>query len=162
MPTQAPQLRDIHVPHVSAWWPLAPGWWILLAFLVLAAVFAVIALRRRRARARYVHGVLATLRDAEARYASDGDAAAFASAAHDLLRRVARTRDPASVTLSSRAWRDTLARLAPRRDITRLVILEDAMYRPGAELDIRATAADVDAWVRDVLATKRGRSHAPA
>ena len=32
-PTQLP-LRDLHLPEVIGWWPLAPGWWCLI---VLAA-----------------------------------------------------------------------------------------------------------------------------
>lgn len=33
------QLRDIHLPKPISWWPLAPGWWILMAIiLILLAV----------------------------------------------------------------------------------------------------------------------------
>ncbi len=48
-PQQLP-LRDIHLPASVSWWPLAPGWWVLL-LVVLAAAFAVyryIRYRRRR------------------------------------------------------------------------------------------------------------------
>jgi uncharacterized protein DUF4381 len=32
-PEQIP-LRDLHLPEAVGWWPLAPGWWILLTFAV--------------------------------------------------------------------------------------------------------------------------------
>jgi hypothetical protein len=32
-PTQIP-LRDLHLPEITGWWPLAPGWWFLIALLV--------------------------------------------------------------------------------------------------------------------------------
>ena len=31
-PQQIP-LRDLHLPEVVGWWPLAPGWWFLIALL---------------------------------------------------------------------------------------------------------------------------------
>ncbi|WP_052697597.1 DUF4381 domain-containing protein [Luteibacter yeojuensis] len=163
MPTQGPELRDVHVPHVG-WWPLAPGWWVLAGLLIALVLITALLLARRARRRRHVHAVLGDLRQARSRHASDGDNAAFAATAHQLLRRVARTRDPYSVTLSAAAWRDALAAMAPKRDVARLATLGDAMYRRDTPLDVDAVAADVEAWVRDVLmrgAPRRpGRAHA--
>jgi len=35
------ELRDIHLPEAIGWWPLAPGWWMLFALvlIVIAALF---------------------------------------------------------------------------------------------------------------------------
>ena len=33
-PTQIP-LRDLHLPEPIGWWPLAPGWWFLIAIVVV-------------------------------------------------------------------------------------------------------------------------------
>lgn len=35
-PNQLP-LRDLHLPEAIGWWPLAPGWWFLIAVLVVLA-----------------------------------------------------------------------------------------------------------------------------
>jgi hypothetical protein len=35
-PADLSQLRDIHLPGAIAWWPPAPGWWILLGLALLA------------------------------------------------------------------------------------------------------------------------------
>lgn len=160
MPASGPELRDIHVPQVSMWWPLAPGWWVLLALLVAAIAACVFLFRRRAAWNRRVHAALGDLRDATARYAEDGNVAAFATAAHQLLRRVARTRDPHSVVLKGVAWRDALASMSPRQDVQRLAAIEDAIYRPEATLEVSPTARDVEAWVR--VALRRRASHVAA
>lgn len=31
---QTLELRDIHLPDTISWWPIAPGWWIVLASLL--------------------------------------------------------------------------------------------------------------------------------
>lgn len=161
MPQNGPELRDIHVPHVSMWWPLAPGWWVLAILLVAGAVALVIVWRRRMAWRRFVDGSLSDLRDAMAKYAADGDALAFTATASQLVRRVARTRDVRSVALSGQAWHDALSAMTPKHDVTPVVALDTAKYRRNVDIDVAATARDVEAWVRAALRRGRG-SHVPA
>lgn len=40
METGMPILRDIHGLDAVPWWPIAPGWWLLIGLLVLLAVAA--------------------------------------------------------------------------------------------------------------------------
>jgi len=47
------ELRDIHLPDASLWWPPAPGWWVTLALLLLMAVM--IPWLRRRLRQKPVN-----------------------------------------------------------------------------------------------------------
>ncbi|SEM40748.1 protein of unknown function [Luteibacter sp. UNCMF331Sha3.1] len=151
MPPNGPELRDIHVPYVSPWWPLAPGWWLLLGLLALVAIVVVIVVRRRRAWHRYLDASLRGLRDATARHASDGDARAFAATASDLVRRVARTRDPHSVALSGEAWRDALAAMSPKHDVDAIAAIDAMKYRRDIDIDVPGTARDVETWVRVAL-----------
>ena len=34
MDDKALPLRDLHLPDAIGWWPLAPGWWVVLAMVV--------------------------------------------------------------------------------------------------------------------------------
>lgn len=42
------QLRDIHTPDPVSWWPLAPGWWILMLLVIGAIVTLFILFKRSR------------------------------------------------------------------------------------------------------------------
>ena len=44
------ELKDIHLPDTSLWWPPAPGWWVLLIFVVLLAIVLPLLLKRLRQR----------------------------------------------------------------------------------------------------------------
>ena len=43
-------LRDIHLPDAISWWPLAPGWWILLASAIAIILVFIIAIKVYRSR----------------------------------------------------------------------------------------------------------------
>lgn len=44
------QLRDIHLPQPVSWWPIAPGWWLLLAVIILLVALTLITRRIYRNR----------------------------------------------------------------------------------------------------------------
>lgn len=102
---QALRLRDIHLPGAPAFWPPAPGWWLVTATLVaLLAWMAVAALRRYRIR-RQRQRVLSALASLERQLASERtpDALAHMSV---LLRRLALMRFPRQrvAALTGNAW----------------------------------------------------------
>ena len=46
-PTTLP-LRDLHLPESIDWWPLAPGWWLVIGLIVFASGWLILRLWRRR------------------------------------------------------------------------------------------------------------------
>ncbi|HEX9184150.1 MAG TPA: DUF4381 domain-containing protein [Burkholderiales bacterium] len=90
----AVRLKDAHPPEAPPWWPLAPGWWLVVLGALLAAALLARALRPRLERRRLRRRLLAALEAIAAGHragAADADTAAEVS---QLLRRAALARFP--------------------------------------------------------------------
>lgn len=90
-------LRDVHVPDAPSLWPLAPGWWLLLALLgAVIAVVVGLALYRRHRLARW-----RALFDGSG---ATSEPAARIAAISELLRRAARRVDARADRLQGEDW----------------------------------------------------------
>ena len=63
------QLAPLREPVAIGWWPLAPGWWIVVALSVALLTGLVLWLRKRRLRTAYRRIALATLDELRSREA---------------------------------------------------------------------------------------------
>jgi len=99
-PQQLP-LRDIHLPEAIGWWPIAPGWWLLLFVLLTGCVLLLRSYVRRRARGAARREALKQLDQLLAEYDGHRDAVSFMAGVSSLLRR-------------------TMLAYAPRKDIAGL------------------------------------------
>ena len=53
------QLKDIYLPEkVSQWWPLAYGWWLLLAIVILVIIVSLVFLHLRKKTKRYKDSII--------------------------------------------------------------------------------------------------------
>jgi hypothetical protein len=80
-------LRDLHLPEPVGWWPLAPGWWILLTVTTGAigyVLWRVLEWRRRSAPRRYALRELARY---ESSYREHKDPVTLGKQLSELLRR---------------------------------------------------------------------------
>lgn len=85
-PTQIP-LRDLHLPDAIGWWPLAPGWWVVIVLALAGLVWLVrlyVIARSNSAARRYALRQLEHYCD---EYTRHGDAVAFGSQVSELVRR---------------------------------------------------------------------------
>ena len=91
-------LRDVHEGLAPAWWPPAPGWWMVLAaILAIAAFFAWRMLRRSRRRAMI-------LRLFDETVAQAATPSLQVAAMSELLRRAARRKHANADTLDGEDW----------------------------------------------------------
>ncbi|OSP55973.1 DUF4381 domain-containing protein [Pseudoruegeria sp. SK021] len=104
------KLRDIRLPDPVGWWPLAIGWWVVLALGVLAMGGLIYAYWQYRRSLRRL--ALIELADLKRRLAAGAPAHGIAIDLAVLLRRVGlhTTRRSAVPGLTSEAWARELTR----------------------------------------------------
>ena len=106
-------LRDIHLPDPVSFWPLAPGWWVVItsSFLLGVGLWLVHRARGNRAEAWNV-AAARELDHLEAAYREKGDRLELAAGLSALLRRTALIAFPEDsiAALHGDEWFDFLCR----------------------------------------------------
>lgn len=85
-PEQIP-LRDLHLPEAIGWWPIAPGWWLVIVLLLVGLGYLFRLYLRTRSRGAARRGALRQLNELTAEFEQHRDAVAFCSRLSELLRR---------------------------------------------------------------------------
>ena len=85
-PQQIP-LRGLQLPEAVGWWALAPGWWLLILFLLATGGFLIRAWLRRRAHAAARRKALRQLEESRSAYAYHGNPVTLGAEVSELLRR---------------------------------------------------------------------------
>lgn len=100
------QLHDIVLPQAVSWWPLAWGWWLLLALIICLVACAIFFRQRNQQRQRYRLLAQDELNQIFNSYQEDKDAARYLQQLSILLRRCAISAQPKSfpVAVKGEAW----------------------------------------------------------
>lgn len=80
-------LRDLHLPDPVDWWPLAPGWWIVLLAIAAATAYAVWRFYKSRQFNRPRRYALRELARYEAAYVEHRNPVMLGKQLSELLRR---------------------------------------------------------------------------
>ncbi len=156
-PEQIP-LRDLHLPEAIGWWPLAPGWWLVIVLLVAGIAYLLRVYLRTRARGAARRYALRQLDVLTAEFEQHRDTVAFISGLSSLLRRTMLAYAPRRKVagLTGDAW---LAWLDEDLDQPRF---QGEVGRKLLELPYRAPSDDVVALdVVDIVAAVRQRLATP-
>ena len=149
-PEQIP-LRDLHLPEAIGWWPLAPGWWILIAIALVGLGFLVRAWLKVRARGAARRFALRQLKEIVSEYESSKNPVEFGVQLSELLRRTMLAYAPRLdvAGLTGEAWLQRLDEGLAQPVFTSgpgRQLLELPYRRPDAEPEV----ADVDRLVAAV------------
>lgn len=150
-PTSLP-LRDIHLPDPIGYWPLAYGWWLLIAGVVILAFLGGLWWRRWQRR-RPLREALLALESATTLH-QQGRLDEALQLVSQTLRRVAMTLSAPTVAgLTGDAWLAWLDSRWPREGFQsgagRLLVA--APYRPAGQLSAEATRDVIElarSWLR--------------
>lgn len=159
-------LRDIHLPDsdallpgIALWWPPAPGWWLLLALLVIAGL---IAWHRRRSKGQRSQRQLALreLERIENRFGQqqDNEQQVLANLSV-LLRRIAVNRYPREhvASLTGKRWLQFLDSVTGMDDFSKGAgcALAEAPYNPALAADIPELLNVCRRWLEAEFSRKR-------
>lgn len=147
------ELHDIQLPAEPGLWPLAPGWWLLMALMVTLILVSVAFLYwwRRSALKRAAMAEWQTL--AEASRTGDLNDPALLKALARLLKRVALTRNPRAAALTDQRWADYLNQQGQTVFFTTKAgqqLLNERFSRV-VEVDAERQLAAVHNWLKAVL-----------
>ena len=145
------ELRDIHLPDASLWWPPAPGWWLLaLLLLVLMASIPWLLKRLRRKSLKSLSlREVERIREAARTGSDDRELLRELSA---LLRRILISyygREQVAAASGSE-WQARMAQLAPGDAFSedQLRLLGEDRFRRQVEADIEALLRSSERWIR--------------
>lgn len=149
-PEQIP-LRDLHLPEPVGWWPLAPGWWVLIgvATVILLYFMRKAWLRWRADAARRI--ALQELERVESAYRETPNPVLLATRLSELLRRTMLAYSPRKEVagLTGSAWLAWLDRGLEEKYFTEGpgTLLKELPYR---RVDSAGGGADVDGLLKAV------------
>lgn len=143
-------LHDIHLPNAIGWWPLAPGWYLLIVSCFLT--FFVIGLICFR---YYVNGrarrtALRTLANYQQQYQNDGNSQLCTSRISELLKRVALAYYPRKrvASLHGDAWITFLNSTAKSVNFNAVRMqLLDLPWRPSKNQSLDALFKTARKWI---------------
>lgn len=98
-------LRDIHLPDPISWWPIAPGWWLLLACTIILFITTIL-ITKKLLKSTLKKQAIKSLDHIENEFQTHGDATQCIRAISEFLRRVvlSSTPTPKNAGLTGMAW----------------------------------------------------------
>jgi len=128
-------LKGIHLPAPVEWWPLAPGWWLLMALSVIGLIAALLYLHRYIKRNAYRRQAQVQLQQLANNRERDS---LWLQALNELLKRCAHSAYPLGNTsaLHGKKWGDFLQQQADKIPLTpeALALLSDGGYKSDVQI----------------------------
>ncbi|MFK7974545.1 MAG: DUF4381 domain-containing protein [Halioglobus sp.] len=143
-------LNPLREPPPIGWWPLAPGWWVLLAIAVLAIVAVAWWWWRKRQQSAYRRRALAQLEQLHAQHQATGDNTHFLTNLNALLKRVALLAYPQKnlANIHGAAWITFLNQSAPNQTPFAEALANAHYLPPGSAPKVDGAYRSAQHWIK--------------
>lgn len=148
------ELRDIHLPDPVSWWPLAPGWWILMLLIIVLMAVAIIFIPKLIKKIHHQPArnlALIEFKTIQQQYKSQHNSQILVQSLSVLLRRICMTYDSRenSASLTGTAWINKLNNINPQQRFSDelITILLTAPYKKQYEFNVQALLDQCEAWI---------------
>ena len=145
------ELRDIHLPDTSLWWPPAPGWWLLLMLVLILAAIIPWAIKR----VRYKPLRLQCLRELETirrhYHKGQSDRLVLDDVCALLRRTLISYHDrKAYAATAGKDWLEQLSQVSPPHGFSseQLLWLAHDRYKRDCEYDVEDLLLASERWMR--------------
>jgi len=115
------QLRDIHLPTDVSWWPLAPGWWLLIILATILVASLVYWAIRWWKSSTHKRIAIKELESVLQQYKQNQNASGYINDFAQIIRRVALVSFPQEkvASLTGQTWLNFLDKSAKTQDFSR-------------------------------------------
>ncbi|WP_419419667.1 DUF4381 domain-containing protein [Legionella sp. D16C41] len=146
------KLHDIHLPNPIGWWPLAPGWYILIGLIIIIVSLLITIAYRYYKYGRAKRQAYQLLAKYEQDYLQNSDTSTTCAKVSELLRRVALAYFPRQevASLQGEAWINFLNNSS--KDINfnavRQYLLEMPYQNQSQKANLKPLFTRAYAWIK--------------
>ena len=145
------QLKDINFPPAIGWWPLARGWYLVMALIFILVVFFLYRAYQRYLNGRAKKQALNLLELYATQYAKEGTTQLTSARISELLKRVALVYYPRQqvASIHGQDWIDFLNKTSKRLDFESVkTMLLDSPFKLNEQINLNPLITLAKLWIK--------------
>lgn len=142
------QLRDVQTPDAVSWWPLAIGWWLVIALTLTALTVGIIVLIRHRRRNNYRKLAISSLNQHLIVWQAQKNDAGYLQAANAVLKRTCLHFNHDAASLADKTWVNFLnAHNKTQLSDSTEIALAEQLYQANPNVDVENLHIEITTWL---------------
>lgn len=145
------QLKDIHLPEAIGWWPLAPGWYVVMLLMLLLIAGVGYLIHKKHLNSLAKNQALKILDSYSEQYEKDRNVQLTSARISELLRRVALVYYPRRevASLHGDEWIVFLNKTGKKVDFTPVkAMLLDSPFKTAETINLKPLITRARLWIK--------------